>query len=525
MDIQALLSAAIARGAGADVVNQLIAFAERQQSTEARDAFNKAFAAFRQTVTLAAKNAEYDENSPWSGKRFANLEGVVLAVAEHLKAHGFTYRWIPHVESQWVSVTCRLTHIAGHSEEAQMSCPPDWSEDRTEAQAVAAAVTQLERHTLKAVCGVVEGNNPTPAPKRASVLSALSTQPSVQALGRVLCALPLAERARYLADYAQYRRKLIPATIADEFAVRHIGLLVDDNPQGTPGWHAARVGVFTASLAKTALTRQQRDAGRKRAGDWSEASDRLAAILAIESIKGAPYREQGSSAATEEGHEQEPLARIAYEVMTGNLVFEAGLVCTPDRAFGYSTDGWTSDNTGRGRVEIKTLVSPARIAEFMGSSDKRAWALDEFGLQCKSALWLTTDAWCDLIVWIPALEATGGNFWIFRIERDEDELAALGDDIGTFLKRKRAYEEIFRQTKSNARFTWDDVAFEVEALPEIDPPALPADAPPPEASVTPDPAPAAQPTPKPKTASTKAPKRATPAPAPAAAVALPISLF
>lgn len=524
MDVQTLLGAAIEKGAGHEVVAQLIALAERQKQSEAKAAFDKAFAAFRQAVTMAAKNAVYDADSPWSGKHFANLEGVVAAVAEHLKANGFTYRWVPRVESQWVSITCCLTHIGGHSEEAQMGCPPEWSENRTEAQAVAAAVTQLERHTLKAVCGVVEGDSAAPAQKRPSVLAALSAQTSVQALGRVLCALPLAERQRYLADYMRFRHAIPTQDVVAEFNARHIGLLVDENPQGSPGWHAARCGVLTASLVADALSRCQRATGKKQVGDWSEASDRLAAVLAIESITGVPYRVNGSSSATEEGHEQEPLARIAYEAQTGNVVFEAGLVTTPDRAVGYSTDGWTSDTSGPGRTEVKTLVSPARIAEFMAQPDKRAWALGEFGVQCKTALWVTSDAWCDLIVWIPALEATGGNFWIFRIERDDDELHALGLDIAEFLRRKKAYEEIFRQTQSNARFTWADFSF--EALPEIatpGPATPPADLP--ATSATPVIAPPAT-SPKPTKAAKPAKATAvTPTPAPARAVHIPESVF
>jgi hypothetical protein len=518
MDVQTLLSRAIEKGSAPDVVAQLIAYAERQAAAQAKEAFDKAFAAFRQSVTVAVKNAAYDETSPWSGKRFANLEGVVSAVADLLKAHGFAYRWIPRVESQWVSITCRLTHIGGHSEEAQMGCPPDWSEDRTEVQAIAAAVTQLERHTLKAVCGIVDGSGTAPAQKRAPVLAALGAQTSVQSLGRALCALPLEERQRYLADYMRFRRAIPTHDVAAEFNARHVGLLVDDNPQGSPGWHAARCGVLTASLVADAVSRCLRAYGKKQVGDWSEASDRLAAILAIESITGKPYRANGSSAATEEGHEQEPLARIAYEVQTGNVVFEAGLVTTDDRAVGYSTDGWTSDASGLGRLEIKTLVSPARIAEFMSQSDKRAWAIAEFGVQCNTALWLTTDDWCDLIVWIPALEATGGHFWIFRIERDEDALTDLGNEIKEFLKRKRAYEEIFRQTKSNAHFTWDDFSFEELPQIEVVGTAIAADLP---AAPTPPATGALAASPKPAK-----PSKAAPAPAPArTAVHIPESVF
>lgn len=521
MDVQALLSAAIEKGAAPEVVTSLISFAERQKAAQAKEEFDKAFAAFRQTVTVATKNAQYDADSPWSGNSFTNLEGVVSAVADPLKAHGFTYRWITRVESQWVSITCRLTHIGGHSEEAQMGCPPEWSEDRTETQAVAAAATQLERHTLKAVCGIVEGSGTAPAQKRATVLAALGGQTSVQALGRVLCALPLDERQRYLADYMRFRQAIPAHDVTAEFKERHIGLLVDDNPQGSPGWHAARCGVLTASLVADALSRCQRAWGKKQVGDWTEASDRLAAILAIESITGKPYRAAGSSAATDEGHEQEPLARIAYEVQTGNAVFEAGLVTTEDRAVGYSTDGWTSDASGRGRIEIKALVSPARIAEFMAQHNKRAWALEEFGVQCNTALWLTNDAWCDLIVWIPALEATGGNFWIFRIERDEDALHALGNDISAFLKRKQAFEEIFRQTKSNARFTWDDFSF--DELPQIDAAGTTAPMPAEPPAGPPAAAPVGPAVKKPKAG--KAPAHPTPSAPARAAVVIPESVF
>ncbi|NDY89766.1 YqaJ viral recombinase family protein [Ideonella sp. TBM-1] len=202
--------------------------------------------------------------------------------------------------------------------------------------------------------------------------------------------------------------------------------------------------MLTASLFAQAIgTTSRGSAGRTR-GDATASSEELAAILACERISGKPYRALLDNEWTSFGHEQEPMAKIEYLERTGIATDDAGLILTDDRKFGYSTDGEAEDRHGLGLVEVKSLASARRIAEFLCAPDKREWAMGQFKPQCKGGLWLTNRAWLDLIVWIPSMESVNKHFWSWRIWRDDDELEQMEEQLWRFMRRVDGLEAIFR---------------------------------------------------------------------------------
>lgn len=208
--------------------------------------------------------------------------------------------------------------------------------------------------------------------------------------------------------------------------------------QGTEAWFAARCGVLTASTFADATAVLTRASGEKKAGDPTAAADEVCAIVAIERISGVPYRKSFETAATREGHEQEPELRDAYQFRRGCFVDEAGFVTTDDGRFGYSTDGLVDDD---GAIEGKTLVSSKRVVEFLADPEK---FIAEFRAQCLGGLWITGRQWIDLVVWIPQLQSVGKHLHIFRIERDDDEINALETKLMAALRRIDAYEDFLR---------------------------------------------------------------------------------
>lgn len=125
-----------------------------------------------------------------------------------------------------------------------------------------------------------------------------------------------------------------------------------------------------------------------------------------------------------EGQEQEPHARAAYDVETGNIVQEVGAIVTDDDLFLYSPDGLIGSD---GLLEIKTLLSPETILRVIGDGD-----LSDYIDQCLGGLWLTGRQWIDLVLWAPALENIGRGLTIHRITRDENAIEALEADLMAF---------------------------------------------------------------------------------------------
>lgn len=197
-----------------------------------------------------------------------------------------------------------------------------------------------------------------------------------------------------------------------------------DHEQGSEAWLAARKGCITGSRFKDC-----RD--KLKSGGPSKACIAYAQDTARERIGGiAPAKFQ--NAAMRAGTEQEPLARLAYERRTGNLVEEVGFFTTEDGLFGLSPDGLIDDD---GVLEIKTMVSSDTLFTAVADGDVSAY-MD----QCLGYLWLLGRQWVDLVLWAPDLDL----MVVHRIHRDEDAIEKLESDLMAFARMVKQYETTLR---------------------------------------------------------------------------------
>jgi len=195
------------------------------------------------------------------------------------------------------------------------------------------------------------------------------------------------------------------------------------DPQGSEAWLAARRGVITASRF-----RDCRD--RLKNGNPSKVCELYAMDVARERL-GGMAQQKFQNAAMRMGTEREPLARMAYESSTGEIVQEAGFITTDDRLFGASVDGFVGDD---GIVEIKTLVSSDTLFTVVSGD------ISAYTDQCNGALWLLNRKWVDLVLWVPDLR----RFTVQRIERDEAVIEALEADLMKFAATVGTYEGTLR---------------------------------------------------------------------------------
>lgn len=198
-----------------------------------------------------------------------------------------------------------------------------------------------------------------------------------------------------------------------------MSLIFDTSPQGSDEWKAARRGVITASRFKDA-----RD--KLKSGAPSGKQTAYAFDLARELCGGKPP-EVFQNAAMRFGSEQEPLCRMEYEGRKGVFVDEAGFAYTEDKAFGVSVDGFVGDD---GIFECKTMVSSDTLFTAVVDGDISAY-MD----QCIGAMWLTGRKWIDLCLWAPDLADIKRELTIIRIERNEEQIQSLEDDLAAFYKK------------------------------------------------------------------------------------------
>lgn len=124
---------------------------ERYEANEARKAYHVAMAAFHADAPKIIKTKE-GHNS-----KHADLAvDLVAVVAPKLSSQGLSHSWVTKTENDEVTVTCKITHVLGHSEETTLSAGPDTSGSKNAIQAIGSTITYLERYTLKAALGLAE---------------------------------------------------------------------------------------------------------------------------------------------------------------------------------------------------------------------------------------------------------------------------------------------------------------------------------------------------------------------------------
>ena len=155
-------------------LRELLAVQREWEAGEARKAFAAALVALKRDLpTVIARDALVDYQGSKGRTRYthASLAGVMEAITEPLTRHGFSLAWKPATPAAGVSVTCRLTHAAGHFEEASLTAPADTSGSKSSAQAIASTITLLQRYTALSLLGIAtadmkepEGEQAQPAP-------------------------------------------------------------------------------------------------------------------------------------------------------------------------------------------------------------------------------------------------------------------------------------------------------------------------------------------------------------------------
>ena len=151
--------------------------------------------------------------------------------------------------------------------------------------------------------------------------------------------------------------------------------------QGTPEWHAARLGKVTASRLVDVLANVKSGEAAARANYRAE--------LVAERLTGK-HADGFINAAMKWGTEAEPLARAAYEAEFGLLVQEVGLIDHPSIPMtGASPDGLVSID---GLIEIKCPETKAHIDTLL-----RKAAPEQYIPQMQWQMACTGRAWVDFV--------------------------------------------------------------------------------------------------------------------------------
>ncbi|WP_136248430.1 lambda exonuclease family protein [Halomonas borealis] len=191
--------------------------------------------------------------------------------------------------------------------------------------------------------------------------------------------------------------------------------------QGTPEWHAARLGIVTMSELKTLLVK-----GKGPGGFGAGALSYMHQLIG-ERITGEPSDAFPGNAHTQRGHELEPVARELYQEATGLPRLEqVGIIL--NNGVGYSPDCLVDNG---GLVEIKTKLPKYQIELLLADELPQ-----EHIAQCQGGLWVSEREWIDFVSYWP-----GMPLFVKRAYRDEAMISTIAERVEAFyaeLERRMA---------------------------------------------------------------------------------------
>lgn len=182
--------------------------------------------------------------------------------------------------------------------------------------------------------------------------------------------------------------------------------------QGSPEWHAARLGIPTASVFDRILT---------PTGKRSTQAQKLAYKLVAEKVLGCPM-EEITSAAMNRGTELEADAVAAYEFQTGNVTEAVGFCLSDCGRYGASPDRLIA---GGGVLEVKCPLPHTHLMYLC----EEGIAMD-YWPQIQGQLLVTGAEWCDSISFCP-----GFPLDVRRTSRDEEYIVKLRDALDAFCEQ------------------------------------------------------------------------------------------
>lgn len=136
-----------------DKMTTLMQWRKDMMAEQKRAEFDEAIAAAKGEIPPIVRNAKGHND-----KRYADFAAIAVVVDPILSRHGLHYRFRTN-QNDRISVTCILSHKAGHSEETTLSGPADATGNKNAIQAIGSTQTYLQRYTLISMLGLAASND------------------------------------------------------------------------------------------------------------------------------------------------------------------------------------------------------------------------------------------------------------------------------------------------------------------------------------------------------------------------------
>lgn len=146
-----MIMAAVSGQADLDKVEKLLLLQERYEANQARKAYHQAMSDFKSNPPKIDK----DKKVAFGATKYnhASLYNVTEKITRELSKHGLSASWVTN-QNGVISVTCKITHVLGHSEETTLSASADKSGSKNDIQALGSTISYLQRYTILSMLGL-----------------------------------------------------------------------------------------------------------------------------------------------------------------------------------------------------------------------------------------------------------------------------------------------------------------------------------------------------------------------------------
>ena len=147
-----MMRAIAAPGMDLDKLQKFMELQEKWEKNEARKAYVEAMAAFKANPPAIGK----DKHVKFGQTEYnhASLGNVTTLINASLSEHGFSAAWETSQGDKGVTVTCKITHLLGHSESTSLTAGSDTSGAKNAIQALGSTISYLQRYTILSLTGL-----------------------------------------------------------------------------------------------------------------------------------------------------------------------------------------------------------------------------------------------------------------------------------------------------------------------------------------------------------------------------------
>jgi hypothetical protein len=158
---QGLIALAIEKGVDIDKLERLFNLKEKYDAAQANKSFLNAMAKFQKDCPEIIKNKQVgytNKNGTFTGYKFAELGQIDATIKNILADNGLSKRWENGEDGDFLTCTCIVSHIDGHTERTFMKSLKDSSGGKNEIQSIASSISYMQRYTLIGALGITTAN-------------------------------------------------------------------------------------------------------------------------------------------------------------------------------------------------------------------------------------------------------------------------------------------------------------------------------------------------------------------------------